>query len=116
MRRFFLAAALMVATLTPAPASAQVVATVDIDTHDSESDGWAGPYSTPSLDSGRYRITITGTASYWAARQWGAFAGDNAGNVCAGAAEPSPMIASSGVVYGPVGVDPEYIFAYPKMS
>jgi hypothetical protein len=116
MRRFLVAAALMVAVLTPALASAQVVATVDIDTHDSASDGWAGPYSSPSLDSGRYRITIAGTASYWAVKQWGAFAGDNAANVCAGTAEPSPMTASSAVVYGPVGVDPEYIFAYPKGS
>jgi hypothetical protein len=116
MRLSIVFAALMIALLIPASASAEAVATVLIDTNDPGNNGFAGPYASPPLASGRYLITVQGTASYWSVNVWGARNGGNATNVCAGTTEPSPMTATAGVLNGPVGVDAEYIFAYPGPS
>jgi hypothetical protein len=63
------------------------------------------------LNYGRpYRITMTGTYSYYEANHWEII------GLCNGESEPEPLIASPGVTNGQVGADPEYRFAHPKGS
>jgi hypothetical protein len=114
MKRFLLVAALAATMFNPAAASAEVIDTVEIDTNDSASEGWAGPYSTRPLDAGTYRITIKGTASYWGPTLWAPSARNNGSPVCDGTPERLPITQSSGVENGPVSLDPAFVFAYPR--
>ena len=110
MRRLLiLTVPLAVAGVLAATAFAALIASVDIDTYEAPSDGFAGPYFTPTLDAGQpYLITVSGTYSFWTPSRWG--------TVCAGTPEASPQIPSPATTNGPVGVDPEYAFAVPLGS
>ncbi len=110
MRRLLvLTVPLAVAGVLAATAFAAVITSVDIDTYENPSDGFAGPYFTPTLDAGQpYLMTISGTYSFWTPTSWG--------TVCAGTPEASPQIPSPATTNGPVGVDPEYAFAVPSGS
>ncbi len=110
MRRLLiLTVPLAVAGVLAATAFAALIASVDIDTYEAPSDGFAGPYFTPTLDAGQtYLMTVSGTYSFWTPSSWG--------TVCAGTPEASPQIPSPATTNGPVGVDPEYAFAVPLGS
>ncbi len=110
MRRLLvLTVPLAVAGVLAATAFAAVIVSVDIDTYENPSDGFAGPYFTPTLDAGQpYLMTISGPYSFWTPSRWG--------TVCAGTPEASPQITSPATTNGPVGVDPEYAFAIPSGS
>ena len=70
--------------------------------------------SSTTLSNGQsYLITIAGTFSHWAAPLWGQWTGSNASNICEGRAERGPLVSTLGKINGPVGGDPEYLFAYP---
>ncbi len=104
-----LVVALGISGLLASQALGAVVALVSIDTHEAPSDGFAGPYFTPTLDAGQpYLLTISGTYSFWTPSRWG--------SVCAGTPEAAPQIPSPATTNGPVGVDPEYAFAVPSGS
>lgn len=66
-------------------------------------------FTTGVLDSGvLYEVEISGTASYWAPDMWIA---------PEGSPEPAPMFPSlAGDMTGPVGIDWEYLFAYPDQT
>lgn len=115
MRRFLLLVLLAIASpliiLPVAPASAETV-TALLDAHAKRD------VSTPPLAAGTgYVITISGTYSVWGAGQWGPWTGSNAINACPGTvAAQYPMMPSPGATNGAVGLDPEYVFAWPVTS
>ena len=114
MFRLFILVALAGAGLLALPAFAAVVTTFSLDTNDPlNDDTFSGPVFTSTLELGQpYLITISGTWSYWGTAGWGTWTGTNASDVCAGQAEELPQIQSPGVTNGPVGMDPEYAFAW----
>lgn len=118
MLRLCIVAVLAVTSFLAVPALAVVVTTFSLDTHDpADDDLFSGPVYTSTLDAGQpYLITVSGTFSFWAASAWGEWTGTNASNVCAGQAEELPQTQSPGATNGPVGIDPEYAFAWVKLS
>jgi hypothetical protein len=116
MRRLLvLTIPLAVAGVLAATAFAAVIVSVAIDTYEAPSDGFAGPYFTPTLDAGQpYLMTVSGTYSFWNPSTWGTWTGSNATNACAGTAEELPQTLSAATSNGIVGVDPEYFFALPN--
>jgi hypothetical protein len=62
--------------------------------------------STPLADGSAILLTVSGTFSYWDSASWR--------TVCHGTPEANPVHPSPARANGPVGSDPEYIFAHPE--
>ncbi|HYI44310.1 MAG TPA: calcium-binding protein [Actinomycetota bacterium] len=82
--------------------------TFELDSHDNDDDGAAGPVATrASLETGVvYIVTVDGTFSTWDEATW-----ENPG--ACGTAEPEPENPSSGTSNGPVSSDAEFLLAEP---
>lgn len=93
-----------------APERQAVFETIYLDMFESGNDGAAGPVSsTNTLTAGEhFRITISGTVSFWRASQWS--------SVCKGVPEDWPQVPSPSTTNGKVGVDPAFVFAVPEGS
>ncbi len=61
----------------------------------------------PLLAGATYEVIVQGTISVWTYSSWA--------NVCAGTPAPAPLFPSPGVT-GPVGVDAEWVWAWPDSS
>jgi hypothetical protein len=67
----------------------------------------AGVSTHPLLPGVTYRVVIQGAVSVWRPADWS--------GVCAGAPFSAPLFPSPGIS-GPVGLDAEWVWAYPSVS
>jgi len=97
----------------PAVSAAKVFAneTLRLDSHRATAANHGIVRTRQRLRSGqRYTMTVKGTASYYAPA---AYTAPRHPLVLCGTPEPAAMFRSPGAVNGPVGVDPEFVFARP---
>lgn len=102
-------AAVLVVCLALGATDAGAAELVQLDTHATGHERFAGPVTTAvPLAAGRpYFVTVTGTVSIWPPAQWA-----QPGRGC-GAPEGVPLSPSWGVANGPVGWDAQTVFATP---
>jgi hypothetical protein len=84
-----------------------------LDTHETSSDGAAGPVTTSQIldDRHEYLVTVQGTLSKWSAPVWTAPT-----TILCGLPEHSPQTPSQNVTNGWVGADAEILFAVPLQT
>jgi hypothetical protein len=66
-----------------------------------------GATTSPLRAGVTYKVIIQGSVSVWPPADWS--------SVCAGRPSPSPLFSSPGAT-GPVGVDAEWVWAWPRAS
>src|SRR5689334_12028988 len=96
----------------PAPLRDQ---TIKLDTYEPNNDGFAGPVSPRDylIANRPYVVEAQGTFSLYAAREYSKSTLDSPWNTVCGTPESSPMFPSTYAPDGPVGQDPEFVFARP---